>query len=87
MIRDWKLKRDRTIRGLLSYFSRTEHRVAIKAALRSDCLKDKLEALRLIRLQDIPDFGKKGKNEDVYKFIAFQIAQTNSLIEKVLKQL
>lgn len=81
MPRDWRLKVDRTIRGLLSYFSRTEHRVAIKAALRSDCLREKLEALRLIRIQDIPDFGKKGENKDVYKFIAFQIAQTCSLIE------
>lgn len=81
MERDWRLKTDRTVRGLLSYFSRTEHRVAIKAALRSDCMKEKLEALRLIRIQDISDFGKKGENKDVYKFIAFQIAQTCSLIE------
>lgn len=79
--RDWRLKTERTVRGLLSYFSRTEHRVAIKAALRSDCMKEKLEALKLIRLQDIPNFDKKGENKDVYKFIAFQIAQTISLIE------
>lgn len=81
ILRDWRLKLDRTVRGLLTYFSRTEHRVAIKAALRSDCLRTKLEALRLIRIQDIPDFGKKGENKDVYKFIAFQIVQTCSLIE------
>lgn len=81
MQRDWFLKLQRTIRGLLTYFSRTEHRVAIKAALRSDSLDDKLDALRLIRLQDIPNFGKKGENQDVYKYIAFQIAQTCSLIE------
>lgn len=81
MERDWRLKTERTVRGLLSYFSRTEHRVAIKAALRSDCMRTKLEALKLIRLQDIPSFEKKGENKDVYKFIAFQIAQTNSLIE------
>lgn len=81
MTRDWRLKLDRTVRGLLSYFSRTEHRVAIKAALKSDSLSEKLDALKLINLQAIPNFGKKGENKDVYKFIAFQIVQTCSLIE------
>lgn len=79
--RDRRLKLDRTIRGLLTYFSRTEHRVAIKAALKSSSLSEKLDALRLIDLRNIPDFGKKGENKDVYKFIAFQLIQTCSLIE------
>jgi hypothetical protein len=79
--RNWRLKVDRTVRGLLTYFSRTEHRVAIKAALRSEDMREKLEALKLIRLQAIPNFGKKGENKDVYKFIAFQLAQTIALVE------
>lgn len=78
--REKGLKVIRTIRGLLSYFSRTEHRKIIKESLRSNDILFKLNTLESINLLDINDF-KKNTNIEVYKFIAFQIAQTYSLIK------
>lgn len=75
---DWKIKR--TLRGLLSYMSRTELRVQVKEALRSEDINLKLNVLKQIKFEDIADFGKKGINKDVYKFIAFQLIQTIALI-------
>lgn len=78
--RDLHLKVDRTIRGLLSYFSRTVHREKVKAALKDKNMFHKLDVLQNILLIDIPNYGKKGENKDVYKFFAFQLAQTNALL-------
>lgn len=78
--RNLNIKIDRTIRGLLSYLSRTQYRTEVKAALKNDSIILKLNVLDKIILRDIKDFGKKGENKDVYKFFAFQLAQTNALL-------
>lgn len=74
-------KIDRTIRGLLTYFSRTEHRLKIKEALRSTDTKLKLDVLNSIDLTTISNFNKKSSLEDIYKFLAFQIIQTYGLLQ------
>lgn len=79
--RDVDLKVQRTIRGLLTYCSRTKNRSSIKEALRSDCIKTKVQALSTIHLEDIKDFNKKQELKDVYKFFAFQLIQTIALLE------
>ena len=78
--RDFSLKMLRTIRGILSYVSRTELRVEIKKALRSSDIQVKIDALKLIDLTKIEDFVKNDKIE-VYKFLAFQLGQTISLLD------
>lgn len=78
--RDIEEKIKRTLRGLLSYVSRTELRVQVKEALRSNDVSLKINALKQVRFADIPDFGKKGINADVYKFFAFQLIQTTALL-------
>ena len=78
--RNINLKIDRTIRGLLTYVSRTHLRKEVKEALRSSDINLKLSVLQKIKFEEIEDYGKKGKIEDVYKFFAFQIIQTTSLI-------
>lgn len=76
-----ELKIVRTIRGLLSYFSRTELRSVIKEALRSDNFLVKLNALKQCSLSYDVDF-KKSTHVEVMKFYAFQLAQTMALIDK-----
>ncbi len=72
----------RTARVLLSFFSRTEKRKEIKQALRSD-LKAKLDVLKDIDFSMKYDFsGKNETEEDIYKVIAFQIAQTVGLFDE-----
>ena len=78
--RNVDLKIDRTIRGLLTYVSRTHLRKEVKEALRSDDINLKLSALQQIKFEEIESYGKKGKIEDVYKFFAFQMIQTTFLI-------
>lgn len=78
--RDLGLKTVRTIRGLLSYFSKTNIRSTIKQALRSDSFFVKLEALKECRLSFDIDY-KKTTHVEVFKFFAFQIGQTLALIE------
>lgn len=75
---DEKIKR--TLRGLLSYVSRTEYRKEVKEALKSEDINFKLNVLKQIKFKDISDFGKKGSNKDVYKFFAFQIIQTVAIM-------
>ncbi len=70
----------RTIRGLLSYVSRTELRETIKAALVTSNLDEKVAALKQINLNEIADFGKSPVIE-TYKFYAFQMGQTLALLE------
>ena len=81
MERDYATKFLRTIRGLLSYNSRTEHRAFVKSALRSNDLYEKLEVLKNIDLTEIKDFGKKDTNINAYKFFAFQLGQSRALLE------
>jgi hypothetical protein len=73
------LKMLRTIRGILSYFSRTEHRKEVKKALRSDDLNFKISVLEQLCISETPDFVKAEKIE-VYKFLAFQLGQTIALL-------
>ena len=75
-----ELKIVRTIRGLLSYFSRTELRPVIKHALRSDDLSVKIDALRQCKISYDLVFVKTSHVE-LMKFYAFQLAQTIALIK------
>lgn len=78
--RDYGLKMLRTIRGLLSYVSRTPMRAEVKKALVSDDLDYKMEVLKSVDLNNITDFEKSPIIE-TYKFFAFQLGQTLSLLE------
>ena len=74
------LKMLRTIRGLLSYLSRTEYRVEVKKALSSGDLDNKLAVLSGVDLLKIKDFEKSSIIE-TYKFLAFQMGQTKALLK------
>lgn len=78
--RDYGLKMLRTIRGLLSYVSRTDMRVEVKKALVSEDLNYKVEVLGNIDLTKITDFEKSPIIE-TYKFYSFQMGQTLALLE------
>lgn len=80
MPRSYAQKMIRTVRGLLSYVSRTELRDTIKAALVSPNMNEKIEALRKINLNEIKDF-EKSNITDTYKFYAFQMGQTLALLQ------
>lgn len=60
----------RTIRGLLSYCSRTQWRDIVKKALQSGDLEQKIEVLKTLDLNQIEDFDKNTKIE-AYKFFCF----------------
>lgn len=81
MERDYATKFLRTIRGLLSYNSRTNHRSNVKPALKTDNLFEKIDVLKNIDLRAINDFGKKDTNINAYKFFAFQLGQARALLE------
>jgi hypothetical protein len=71
----------RVARFIITFYSRTELRSQIKAALRGD-LKLKLQVLKQINFVDMVDFpGKKEKFEDIYKVLAFQFGQIFSLVD------
>jgi F0F1-type ATP synthase delta subunit len=71
----------RVARFIITFYSRTELRSQIKAALRGD-LKLKLQVLKQINFVDMVDFpGKKEKFEDIYKVLAFQFGQVFSLVD------
>lgn len=78
--RNYGLKMLRTIRGLLSYCSRTQWRESVKKALQSGNLDQKIEVLKTLDLRKIEDFDKNTKTE-AYKFLAFQMGQTLALLE------
>lgn len=80
--RDIPLKVVRTIRGLLSYFSRTQWRVDIKKALHSNDAVEKMDVLDACHLGFDVDF-KKATHIEVFKFFAFQMGQTKALINGV----
>ena len=75
MFRDRQTKLDRCIRGILSMCSRTQYRTSVKNALKSEDINYKFDILEAVDFVQIKDFPKKGDNKDVYKFIAFQLAQ------------
>lgn len=77
--RDIDLKMLRTIRGILTMFSRTEMRLDIKRALRSGNLYEKIEVLKYIDFTKEYNFSSKGDKADIYKFFAFQLGQTVQL--------
>lgn len=77
--RDVDLKMLRCARKLLSFFSRTEHRVRIKEALRGG-FETKIEVLKTIQADQYTDFGKKGSLVDFRKTAAFQLGITLALI-------
>lgn len=71
----------RVARFLITFYSRTDLRPQVKAALRGD-LKLKLAVLKQIDFTTMTDFpGKKERLEDIYKVIAFQFGQVFSLID------
>lgn len=78
--RSYALKLARTVRGLLSYHSRTEKRHEVKKALTSSDLQQKIEVLKSIDLRNVPDYEKNSLTE-VYKFFAFQLGQTYALLK------
>jgi hypothetical protein len=71
----------RVARFLITFFSRTNLRTQIKAALRGN-LKMKLDVLKNIDYTKMTEFpGKHEKVQDIYKVIAFQFGQVFSLID------
>lgn len=78
--RSYALKLVRTVRGLLSYMSRTEYRECVKKALRSSSFDEKIRVLSSIDLEKIEDFEKTSLIE-TYKFLAFQLGQTLALLK------
>lgn len=80
--RDLGAKILRTLRGLLSQVSRTEHRELVKAALKSESIEQRL--FTLIKVYSDVDFVNttlKCSREDFGKFVAFQTMQCLALIK------
>lgn len=79
--RDRHEKIKRVFRCILSYYSRSEHRVLVKEALRSDLYK-KIEVLSKINLSVYYSFNdKKDVYMDIMKILAFQYGQLFSLYD------
>lgn len=80
--RDLDAKRQRAARIVLSLYSRTPQREAIKRALSGD-FPAKCARLDALDLAEPVDFGKNGAPENVAKSIAFQLGQAVALSEGV----
>lgn len=80
--RDLDAKRQRAARIVLSLYSRTPQREAIKRALSGD-FAAKCAMLEALDLAEPMDFGKNGTPKDVVKSIAFQLGQAVALAEGV----
>lgn len=80
--RDLDAKRQRAARIVLSLYSRTPQREAIKRALSGD-FAAKCAMLESLDLTEPVDFGKNGAPEDIYKSIGFQLGQPVALAEGV----
>lgn len=79
--RDLDEKILRTMRVILSFYSRTELRSEIKLALRNG-LDERLKVLKKIDFTKMTEFpGKNESPEDIWKVIAFQFGQVFSLID------
>ena len=73
--RDYHLKLLRTARVILSFLSRTKHRLIVKDALKGD-LNDKIAVLKAIDLNTIKDLADKNCTmQEFYKICAFQFGQ------------
>ena len=80
---DVDLKLLRSARFILMYLSRTEHRIIVKSALKSNFIK-KLKVLGDIDLSKVQDLGKRNIEwKDYLKSLSFQLAQSLSLVEGV----
>lgn len=78
--RNIEIKVLRTARVLLSFLSRTSHRIEIKKALRGT-IYHQLEMLKKIDFNTIQELGNSNVNfNDYVKTIAFQLGQTCSLM-------
>lgn len=78
--RSYALKMMRTVRGLLSYHSRTEKREDVKKSLQSSDMLLKIDTLCSIDLRTVSDYQKSSLVE-TYKFFAFQLGQTLALLK------
>jgi len=65
MVRDIKLKKRRVARKVLELLTRTQFRIPVKNALRSD-FKSQLDSLDLLKLTEIVDLGKNGELLEFY---------------------
>ena len=79
--RDKEAKVLRSMRGILSFLSRTQYREAVKESLKKDLLH-KLSTLQKIDLSNPLELTKYPQT-DVYKTIAFQMGQCQALLEDV----
>ena len=81
--RDIELKIARSVRELLSFLSRTEHREEIKRALKGS-FREKLDTLHNIDISLLNDLGKNNQTlADFYKTVAFQIGQCLPLLSNL----
>ncbi|MBB6053113.1 hypothetical protein [Armatimonas rosea] len=80
--RDLDAKRQRAARIVLSLYSRTPQREAVKRALSGDFVQ-RCAMLEVLDLAEPVDFGKNGTPEDIAKSIAFQLGQAVALSEGV----
>ena len=80
--RNRRAKFERVARIILSLYSRTPHREAVKRSLSGD-FAAKCAMLVRLPLYVVVDFGKNGTPENVYKSIAFQLGQAVALAENI----
>lgn len=79
----------RTLRGLLSYFSRGKNRVEVKKLLhkmgQGEDLNNCLDTIAFLSTVDVNDelegFYQKGSHEDVFKFFCVQCIQLIALLD------
>lgn len=80
--RDVELKILRTLRVILSFLSRSEHRKIVKKALKADVYA-KIGTLAKIDLSKVERHDVKVSMEDYHKVIAFQLGQTIALLRDI----
>lgn len=80
--RDVDIKIMRSVRWILMYLTRTQHRFEIKKALRSNFI-EKIKILERIDLSEIKDLNKDVDWKDYLKSISFQVSQSLSLIKGI----
>lgn len=80
--RNVEIKILRTSRVLLSFLSRTSHRIEIKKALK-ETIYQQFKTLKEIDFSTIQDLGNSNNFKDYVKTIAFQLGQTCSLIKGI----
>jgi hypothetical protein len=83
VVRDVLAKYQRTARVILSLYSRTTHRQAVKQALRGDFVARCAMLEQIDFSVPVGDFGKHASPDDAYKSIAFQLGQAIALAQGV----